>query len=221
MSERYRTIGDAVTDPLFAELDLALRRGCHVCEDDLAWFTFLNEARLLLDEFYDQYGWDLVYLNTGIFYLLPRNDSLGGAHLSSNAMLVGQVCLLLYLDSATTRTAGRVSRQQILEMLSAVVGEDKLAERLTGRAGRRETRQIELVHQRLGGALKELRALGLVNKASQDEVELRQPLIRFADPVLGDGDYRSRLETLARTGAVQVQGDDELDEEWMDATSEG
>lgn len=209
---RYQTVGQAVTDLLFPEVDLALRRGCHICEEDVAWYTFLSEARQQLQAFYAPYGWDLVQRDEGFFYLLPRNDTLGSVHVSPQAMLVGQVCLLLYLDLTTTRTGGRVSRQHILEQLIATLGEEEAGARLTGKAGRRETRQIELVHQKLNGALRELQALGFVDR-SGDEFTLRSTLVRFADPVRGDGNWKERLRDLVATGQVTVNDTPHSNEE--------
>jgi chromosome partition protein MukE len=202
----YRSIGDVIRDERFAEIDVALRKGRHVGVEDVEHFAFLEEARPLLDEFYGAYDWDLAADDAGFFYLLPRGE-LGGAELSANAMLVGQACLLLKLDPQTVRSHDRVTRSQLLELLGAVVGEEELARRLTGAKDRRETRRIELVHQKLGGALKELHRLGFV-QVSRDEVVLRSALVRFAEPVRGDGDWRSRLPDLVRRGYVVVEGEE-------------
>ncbi len=203
----YRTIGDVIRDERFAEVDVLLRKGRHVGVEDVEQYAFLEEARPLLDTFYGAYSWDLEADDAGFFYLRPRGD-LGGAELSANAMLVGQACLLLKLEPETVRSHGRVTRSQVLEQLGAVVGEEELARRLTGAKDRRETRRIELVHQKLGGALKELRRLGFI-EVRREEVFLRSALVRFAEPVRGDGDWRSRLPDLVRHGFVVVEGEEE------------
>ncbi len=220
MSERYRSLGDVIADERFPAVDLALRRGRHIGLDDLEDFAFLQETRHLLREFYDGYGWQLEFADEGLFFLIPLNDSLGRAQLSDNAMLVGQACLLLHLDRASTRDAGWVTRAQVLEHLGAVLGEEELGVRLTGSKRRRETRRIDLVHQRLGGALRELHRLGFV-VVKGERVQLRQALVRFADPVRGDGDWRRRLEDLVFRGYVVVPGETALDEEQDDAWTKG
>lgn len=207
MSGGYETIGQAVTDPVFAELDLALRRGYHVGEEDLRWYTFLTDARPQLQAFYSLYGWSLVHREDGFFFLLPRKDDLGSTHVSPAGMLIGQACLLLLLDSAPIHSGVRVSRQQILEHLISVLGEDETAVRLTGKGGRRETRQADLVHQRLNGALRELHGLGFVDRIG-DEVLLRPRLTRFGDPVRGDGNWRERLAVLIAEGQLIVDRED-------------
>ncbi|MCB9791232.1 MAG: chromosome partition protein MukE [Alphaproteobacteria bacterium] len=207
MSDGIHSIGELVTDPLFPELDLALRKGRHVCEDDVAFYSLLDAARPLFQDFYGAYGWDLIYRSDiGVYYLLPRDDSLGRTHLSGHAMVVGQAALLLYLDSTeTTRSAGRVTREQLLDVLVTVLGEEGVATRLLGRSDRRETRQVELVHQRIGGALRELSTLGFVDTSSSGEVRLLPPLMRFADAVADrEGNWRARLVQLAATGEVIV-----------------
>lgn len=202
----YHGIGDVVRDERFPEIDVALRKGRHVGLEDVEPYAFLEEARPLLDAFYGAYGWDLEADDAGFFFLLPRGD-LGGAELSRGAMLVGQACLLLKLDPQTVRRNGRATRTQLLELLGAVVGEEELARRLTGAQDRRETRRIELVHSKLGGALNELHRLGFV-EVRQDDVVLRSALVRFAEPVRGDGDWRSRLPDLVRRGYVAVEGEE-------------
>lgn len=214
----YRTIGDVVRDPRFSQADVALRKGRHIGLEDVELYAFLEEARPLLDEFYGAYGWDLAAEDAGFYFLLPRGE-LGGAELSTNAMLVGQGCLLLKLDPQTVRSHQRVSRAQLLELLGAVVGEEELARRLTGAKDRRETRRIELVHQKLGGALTELHRLGFL-EVRGEEIVLRSALVRFAEPVRGDGDWRQRLPDLVRRGYVVIEGSESDDEPLAESLGE-
>ncbi len=206
----YRSLGDVVADPVFAPVDIALRKGRHIGIEDLDWYSFVQDARSLLEGFYESYSWKLRHEPMGFYFLHAPNGSLGASALSSNAMLVGQGCLLLQLEPSGLGAQGRVTRAQLIEYLGAVVGEEELARRLMGKKKRRETREITLVHQRVGGALRELDRFGFVDYRNE-EVELRRALVRFADPVRGDGDWRAQLPDLVRRGYVALPQEDDAE----------
>ena len=51
MQTKFTRLEDVILDPLFPDLDLALRRGRHVDADALALYTFLVDARDHLEPF--------------------------------------------------------------------------------------------------------------------------------------------------------------------------
>lgn len=212
----YRTLEDVAVDPLFPEIDATLRGGRHVEAADPDAYAFLRDAQPFLEPFYRRYGCDLVCSPNGYFYLLPSDSGLiKRRQLSSGAMLVGQALALLYLDPAVAvQRSGRVSRVQVTELVASLVGEERLLQVLNPRVRRRTaTVDHERVRQELDRGLKALAALGFVDLEDGEQIRLRSPLLRFADPVRGLEDPRAALERLVAGGEVSLADDAEDEDE--------
>jgi chromosome partition protein MukE len=110
---RFPSLGDAVQDEHFPDVDMALRRGRHVDREDVGWYSLLIDAQEHLEPFYRRFGCELVHASEGYFYLLPTAERLGRRHLSVPEMLVGQTLALLYLDPATLQQGGAVTRSSM------------------------------------------------------------------------------------------------------------
>jgi len=210
---RYLSLGDVVSDELFPDVDLALRRGRHVDREDNLWYSFLVDAQALLESFYRRYGCELVHPADGYFYLLPTGDKLGRRHLSVPEMLVGQALTLLYLDPATLQSGGVVKRADALSHLAAVMGSDALTRAFNPKRKRVDERVAqETVRGKFAEALRRLASLGFVDLLDADALRLRPGLLRFAEPVRGRGSPAEALERLVARGEL-VLGDGELDSE--------
>ena len=205
MSEHlYERIGDVIADPLFPELDLALRRGRHIDLEDVGLFSLLEGARPLLVAFYDRFGCELVYTPDQVVYLLPRGDQLGRRRLRREEMLVGQALALLFLDPSTVATRGRVPQSRVLEVLINLLGQEGTTVALAGKRRRRhETADARKVQERLRSALLGLSRLGFI-ELDGETVRLRRALSRFIEPVRGEGDRAAALARLVAGGAVEV-----------------
>lgn len=222
---RYLTLGDVVSDELFPDVDLALRRGRHIDREDHLWYTFLVDAQALLEAFYKRYGCELMHPADGYFYLLPIGDKLGRRHLSVPEMLVGQALTLLYLDPATLQSGGVVKRADALSHLAAVMGGDALTRAFNPKRKRMDERVAqETVRGKFAEALRRLSTLGFVDLLDADALRLRPGLLRFAEPVRGRGSPAEALERLVARGEL-VLGDGELeideDAESSDDATEG
>ncbi len=203
----YARLEDVVQDPLFPEVDLALRRGAHVDVTDPERYALLRDAQRHLEPFYLRYGCQLVQAD-GFVYLLPSGDRLGRRHLSAGEMLVGQALALLLLDPATLRTQGVVPRTLVVARLAQLVGEERLVLALNPRKRRHDRRVAEQTARReLDRALRSLAALGFVTLVDEERLLLRRPLLRFTEPVRGAGDPVAALERLAREGKLTLDVD--------------
>lgn len=203
----YARLEDVVQDPLFPEVDLALRRGAHVDVTDPERYALLRDAQRHLEPFYLRYGCQLVQAD-GFVYLLPAGDRLGRRHLSAGEMLVGQALALLLLDPATLRTQGVVPRALVVARLAQLVGEERLVLALNPRKRRHDRRVAEQTARReLDRALRSLAALGFVALVDEERLLLRRPLLRFTEPVRGAGDPLAALERLAREGKLTLDVD--------------
>jgi chromosome partition protein MukE len=212
---RYLALGDVVSDELFPDVDLALRRGRHIDREDQLWYTFLIDAQALLEPFYRRFGCELIHPADGYFYLLPTSDRLGRRHLSVPEMLVGQALTLLYLDPATLQHGGVIKRSDALSHLAAVMGGDALTRAFNPKRKRLDERVAqETVRGKFAEATRRLAALGFVELLEDDSLRLRAGLLRFAEPVRGRGSPAEALERLVARGEVVLGdgGDPETDE---------
>lgn len=214
----YKSLATVVEDDLFPTVDLALREGRHIANDEPAEYGFIREAQPFLEAFYRRYGAELVQANDGYFYLRPIGDRLGRRHLSGGEMLVGQALALLYLDPATVQSGGAALRGQVVELLDNLVGKDKLLSALNRRRSGKKAERIaqEHVRREIDLALRGLSRLGFVELLDGERLRLRPPLLRFTDPVRGLGDPAAGLQRLLeRRDAVLIDADaqDAHDEE--------
>jgi chromosome partition protein MukE len=192
----FETLGEVIADPLFPELDLALRAGRHIDVDEGARFELLSEAQALLEGFYQRYGWELVRAPAGYFFLVPHADRLARRHLTTGEMLVGQALALLYLDPATLETAGSGTRAQVVELLAHLVGESRLYLELHPRRRRIDERIAqEAVRREVDKAIRSLASLGFCDLVDDERIRMKAAVLRFAEPVAS---LENPTEALAR-----------------------
>jgi chromosome partition protein MukE len=203
----YPSLEDVVQDPVFPDVDLALRRGRHIDLHDSEWFAFLAEAQPFLETFYRRFGCELIKVADGYFYLLPSGDRMGRRQLTRGEMLVGQGLALIYLDPASVKAAGVVPVAQLLEILANLVGQDRLIVTLNFRKRPPKDTRIaeETARREVAKALRGLERLGFVERLSDEQLRLRTPLIRFAAPVRGLTDPVQALARLIERGEVAAE----------------
>jgi chromosome partition protein MukE len=211
---KFPTLGDAVADDAFPDVDLALRRGRHIDRDDAAWFGFLSDAQDVLEPFYRRFGAELVFRADGFYYLLPTGDRLAKRQLSIAEMLVGQALTLLYLDPASVESGGRVTRERLLSHLATVMGTDALMRALNPKRRRYDERVAhETVRSKVSDAIRRLSGLGFVELEGAEQLRLRPALLRFAEPVRHAADSAESLARLVASGEVSLDsvpdGDDD------------
>lgn len=203
-----------ILDELFPEIDVGLRLGCHIDRSDGERYSFLVEAQVHLEEFYRRYGCELVHSSDGYFYLLPTRNELGRRHLSPAEMLVGQTLALAYLEPATASAGGVLVREQILSRLAGLVGERELVLALNPRRRKYDERIAqETVRTEVARALRGLARLGFIQLIEPDQLKLRSPILRFADPVRGLEDAAMALARLVSEAKVMLVPLDEEPED--------
>jgi chromosome partition protein MukE len=212
---RYHSLEDVVRDETFPGVDLALRRGVHISQDDPEPFAFIADAQVFLEEFYRRYGCELVRSPDQFFYLAPSGDRLGRRHLSAGEMLVGQALALAYLDPAMLEQGGVVERTQIVSRLSSLVGDVRLIRALNFRRRPSAERVAqEVMRAEIEKALRSLAGLGFVDLVDDVRMRLRRPVLRFADAVRGLEAQAAALERLIREGrAIAMDSDAEEETE--------
>lgn len=220
----FQDIQSVIEDDLFPEVDLALRRGCHIDRDEPDRYAFLSDAQLVLEEFYRRYGCELVHTSDGFFYLLPQTDSMGRRHLSAGEMLVGQTLALLYLDPATVQAGGVTSQEIVASRLAGLISQQELIRALNPRRRRYDERTAQrTVRDEILKAIRGLSGLGFVDLLDEGQLRLRSSVLRFADAVRGVADPGEAMAKLVAEGKAVVvdgseddgdyDGDDESEEE--------
>jgi chromosome partition protein MukE len=212
MSSRFASLEEVVHDPVFPAVDIALRRGRHIDRDDGEWYAFVSDAQDHLELLYRRYGCELVTQSDGYFYLLPAGDQLSRRHLTAGEMLVGQTLALQFLDPATIKSAGVVTRTQMLGRLAGLVGDRELARALEPRRRRFDDERVvhEIIRRRVAEAIRRLEVLGFIEVLDQDRLRLRSPLLRFAEPVRGLQNADVAMKRLIERGELtelEARGD--------------
>lgn len=222
MSGPFTRLEDIVSDPVFPEVDAALRRGRHIDRDDGDRYQLLVDAQDLLEEFYRRYRCELMQQSDGYFYLLPLGEQVSHRYLSAGEMLVGQTLALFYLDPAKLQTAGTCTRTQLLARLLGLVGVRELAKALEPR--RRNFDDERVVHgvirTKVGTALRRLESLGFVDLLDPETIRPRAAVMRFADPVRGLQDMAAALARLAASGQIGLHPDGDGDADEAEPDSE-
>lgn len=221
MSSRFLRLEEVVNDPVFPEVDVALRRGRHVDRDDGDLYHLLVDAQDLLEEFYRRYRCELVQQSDGYFYLLPLGEQVSHRTLSAGEMLVGQTLALYYLDPAKLQSAGTCTRTQLLARLTGLVGVRELAKALEPRRRSFDDERVVqgVIRTKLGTALRRLASLGFAELLDPETIRPRAAVLRFADPVRGLQDMEAALARLVASGRIATShdGDADADEAEPDA----
>lgn len=211
----FHQLEEVIQDPLFPEVDLALRAGRHIDRDDGERYAFVVDAQSLLEAFYRRFGCELVHASDGFFYLLPVGDQMGRRHLTASEMLVGQALSLIYLEPTTVQAGGLTQQSVVVARLASLVGERELIQALNPRRRRYDERIAqETVRMEIAKALRGLESLGFVDLGEGEQVRLRLGLLRFAEAVRGLGDPAEDFARLISEGkAVAETTDGEDDDE--------
>lgn len=211
----FERLEDVILDPLFPEIDLALRAGRHIDSEDGSRYDLLHEAMAHLERFYQRYGWELVCSPAGYFFLVPLDDKLPRRRMTMGEMLVGQTLALLYLDPATLETAGSATRGQVYELLQHLVGEQRLYLELHPRRKRIDERiAAESVRREIDKALRSLARLGFCDLVDDDRLRLRAPVLRFTEPVQAldaPAEALARLVARGRAALGEVEEPEEAE----------
>jgi chromosome partition protein MukE len=204
----FAQLQDVILDADFPELDLALRRGRHIDRDDHAWYELLTQAQEHLEALYRRYGCELIFKSDGYYYLLPTGDKLSRRQLAPGDMLVGQALALLYLDPAAVERGGRVTMEELIGQLVAVLGSDALIRAFNPKRKRYDERVAQkTARARVAEAVRHLAVLGFVDVA-EDQIRLRPALMRFAEPVRGLSEPAEALAKLVAQGEVTLEAED-------------
>lgn len=210
----FHQLEEVIQDPLFPEIDLALRSGRHLDRDDGERYAFVLDAQSLLESFYRRYGCELIHASDGFFYLLPVGEQMGRRHLTAGEMLVGQTLALLYLEPTTVQAGGVTQQSVVVARLASLVGERELIQALNPRRRRYDERVAqETVRTEIAKAMRGLESLGFIDLGEGEQLRLRLGLLRFAEAVRGLSEPADALSRLIGEGKAVAQAASDEDEE--------
>jgi chromosome partition protein MukE len=210
----FDRLEDVIRDDRFPTVDLMLRRGRHIGQEDGPLYEYILASQSFLEEFYERFKCGLVHRADGYFFLLPVGSEFGNRHLSEGAMLVGQMLALMYFDPMMAKQGGRVTSTIVLQSLSQFRKVQDLAAIFSPKVRKMDERRAgELVRDGFKTSVRELAMLGFIEELDDDSLRLRKALLRFAEQARGTEDPATRLEELVARGEVVMDQAGEADRE--------
>lgn len=220
MERTYKELSEVVTDPMYAVVDIRLRRGAHIVQDDIESYSFLEAAAPFLQEFYNSFGAALNKSNEGYYFLTSDGKLLGSTQLKQSTMIVGMVLALLRMDVQSIERQGQVSTSEIIRTLENLIGEQRLLQVLSPRRRKKfSSSDANKIREEVNSAIKELTLLEFVEKDNSGRetcVIPRRSILRFTDPVRDSEDTMASLKTMIENGFIVAELDDNDDSDEID-----
>lgn len=200
-------MAQAIANPIFPELDTALRAGCHIGIDELDKHTFLMDFQAEFEQFYLRYNVELILAPEGFFYLRPRSTTLiARSVLTELDMMVGKVLCYLYLSPERLAHEGIFTLQELYEELLTLADENKLLKLVNQRSSGSDLDKQRL-YDRVKTSLNRLRRLGMLSFVGNDnKFRIAESIFRFgADVRMGDDIQEAQLRMIRDGEAIQIE----------------
>jgi chromosome partition protein MukE len=209
-----------ISDPLFARLDIHLRRGGHLSrEGDEELYRFAYDALSHLEQFYGRYDCDIVHAPDGYLYLVPCGETLPARPLSRADMLVGMILAQMWLDPALAKEGRVFDQDRVFADLAQLYADPHelvklLNPRKTGRGKSQRRKSEKALRQEVvaevGSALRHLTTLGFLVRIDDGHWRLTAAINRFLGPARATGDMQACIDELIEAGQA-VEDDEEED----------
>lgn len=200
-------MAQAIANPIFPELDTALRAGRHIGIDELDKHAFLMDFQAEFEQFYQRYNVELILAPEGFFYLRPRSTTLiPRSVLTELDMMIGKVLCYLYLSPERLAHEGIFTLQELYEELLTLADENKLLKLVNQRSSGSDLDRQRL-YDRVKTSLKRLRRLGMLFFIGNDnKFRIAQSIFRFgADVRMGDDMQEAQLRMIRDGEAMQIE----------------
>ncbi|ASV33587.1 chromosome partitioning protein MukE [Candidatus Williamhamiltonella defendens] len=195
-------LAQALSNPLFPNLDSQLRSGRHVGMDELENHCFLMDFQEPLETFYRRYHVELIRAPEGFFYLRPRSSTLiPRSVLSELDMILGKILCYLYLSPERLNNQGIFSEQELYEELITLSDEKKLFKCINQRSTGSDLDKQKL-QERVRTSLNRLRRLGMVYFIENDKQKfvINAAVFRFGADIRHDEDLPAAQLRLIQQG---------------------
>lgn len=196
-------LAQAIANPIFPQLDSALRAGRHVSLESLDEHAFLMDFQTELEQFYRRYHVELIRAPEGFFYLRPKATTLiARSAMSEMEMLVGKVLCYLYLSPERLAQQGIFSYDEVYDELLNLVDEGKLLKAVNPRSTGSDLDKAKLA-EKVGGALRRLQRIGIITRVGDQNSKkfvISESVFRFGADVRTGDDPREAQLRLIRDG---------------------
>jgi chromosome partition protein MukE len=200
--------------PLFPEVDMLLRRGAHVGEEDQDKHEFVRDAEPVLQAFYRLYQAQLHQSQEGAYYLgVEQSEHFKTLTLSRLDMVIGKTLAAMLLEPDILNTLGRVALNKLLHTIELHPGRAMLLVCAGIRVTDEESGNRKL-REAVGKSLNTLADLYFIAwNARAEEIVPFRALLRFADDVRVVGTLDDNLSPHLTNGtAVMGKALDERDD---------
>lgn len=213
----YAGLLDVFKDDLFPEIDCQLRQGVHIGHEDITAYSFLQETKKFLNEYYSRYRCELVHENkeaAEYFFLSSYGDLLGKRQLLPSEMVIGMTLAYMLMDPEYM--ARKIPLDRLIFTLRGLMGEDDYFSRMAPRhRGKNSENDEQKAEQEVIKRLARLAKLGfLVWSRTTGEITPKSPIFRFIAPARGLGGLENNIKILVKRGLVEIDqledGENEL-----------
>lgn len=219
------------TEKQFANVDLALRRGCHINRSSLNYYWVCDNYDDL-KAFYANYGATLVHHPDGYFFLtLSSNSKIRSRLLPAACVHLGEFIALKSRDPEITQSSGWIQTSSLLRDIKMTVPENIL--RQTYAPGAKEGVADDRITQTFFSSLKTLADLCFIeiggDRSNPVAVKPLEAINRFAELArynnAPDEGIKIRLETergivFNRRGGDEENSEDEENVEEIEEIEE-
>lgn len=193
---------EALSNPIFPELDNQLRSGRHICTEDMEKHSFVHEYFSELDTFYRRYSVELIRAPEDFFYLRTKSTSIiASSQLTELEMMAGKILCLLYLSPERVAQQGVFTPQEVYEELTSLVEVERLVKLINPRSTGSDLDKAKLM-EKLRSALGRLARMGVISYRDKERKKflIRSSCFRFGAEVRSGDDSLAEQEKLIRSG---------------------
>lgn len=196
-------------DPLFARIDVQLRRGGNINRSDPAAFAHIGLRFSEYEHFYSQYGSAIQLHPDGCYFLSVTDGLLPSRNLPRACIHLGMVIELKSRDPAVTRTLERISIPDLLHEMRATIPRDTLHRVYAPK--NREMTMDRAIEEKYRASIQELARLSFIERIA-DLLRPLEAIHRFADVArYNNHPDRDQALRLAVRSGIFIEGTREPD----------
>lgn len=197
---------EAISNPLFPEIDTQLRAGRHISSEEMEKFNFIHEYFNELDTFYRRYSVELIKAPESYFYLRTKSTSIiASSQLTELEMIVGKALCILYLSPEHLAQQGIFTADEVYEEITQQIEVEKLVKIINPRSTGSDLDKAKLF-EKLRSALNRLARMGIITflpssrDKSKDKFVIRSACFRFGNEVRSGESSQAAIDKLVVTG---------------------